>query len=290
MGGVALASKGQWLSIDMNIAALAVQQAAWTGKNVAQIVIALDIPAAGGTFYLDNLYWCKPGTGGGCGTGGGGGGGGGGAPPTTVASAPTLPAANVNSLFSAAYTGGKANGDYSANVSSYNATCFGPGGSTVADYTIAGTSHVVKKYTLPASDFGIIEMIGATGGIPSPPDSTICHGGTQVTTGANLIRTTGLTGIHMDVWSPGGSTVFNVHLTNADGTNTVAGPGAAAGASPGSEIASGSVTIGAGTWVPVDIKFADMGPPGGGVSNLALVKFFSQTAGTFYVDNVYLYK
>jgi hypothetical protein len=33
-----------------------------------------------------------------------------------------------------------------------------------------------------------------------------------------------------------------------------------------------------------------MGPPGGGVSNLALVKFFSQTAGTFYVDNVYLYK
>jgi len=285
MGGITLTGTNQWVSIDLPIASLAVQQAAWTGKNVAQIVISLDTPAAGGTLYMDNLYFYK--------STGGGGGGGGGPGPTTVPTAPTAPAANVISLFSSSYTGGTAGGDYSGRVNSYNATCFGPSGTSVADYTIAGTSHVVKQYSILANTFGIIELIGAVGGTPSPPDSAICHGGTQSTTGATLIDVTGMAGIHFDIWSPGGTAKgMNVGVVSADGTNTIAGPGAAPGASAGTTSSSGNTTFAAGQWMPVDLLFTTFGPPGApsGLNKVGLVKFFFFDAGTYYIDNIYFHK
>jgi uncharacterized protein YjdB len=278
IGGVAITGQNQWVSLDFVISSLAVQQAAWTGKNVAQIVISLDTPSAGGTFYLDNLYFYK-----------GSGGGGGGAGPTTAAALPTAPVANVISLFSSAYTGTAA--DKSSRVDSYNATCFGPSGTSVTDYTIPGTAHVVKAYSILANTFGIVETIGSTGGTPSPPDSAICHGGTQ--TGANLFDVSTMTGLHFDIWSAAGSTQgTNVGVVSADGTNTIAGPGAASGASQGTTYSSGNATFTAGQWVGVDLPFSTWGPPGAplGLNKTGLVKFFFFEAGTYYIDNIYFYK
>ena len=278
---VSLTGKNQWISLDLSIAAAENQGSAWTGKNVAQIVISLDTPNAGGTLYLDNLYFYKS-----------GGGGGGAAGPATAPLPPTAPVANVISLFSATYAGTAA--DRSANVNSYNATCFGPGGSSVADYTIPGTSHVVKQYTIPANNFGIIELIGAVGGTPSPPDSAICHGGLQSTTGSTLIDVTTMTGgLRFDVWSPGGSTQgANQQVVSADSTNTISGPGAAAGATQGTSYGSATIPIAAGQWVTVDFSWSSSGPPGApaGLNKVALVKFFFLDAGTYYIDNVYFYK
>jgi hypothetical protein len=282
---VSLIGKNQWISLDLSIAAAENQGAAWTGKNTAQIVISLDTPNAGGTLYLDNLYFYK----------GAGGGGGGGAGPTTAPAAPTVPAANVISLFSAAYsTGGTVGGDFSGRVNSYNATCFGPGGSSVADYTIPGTSHIVKQYTIPANNFGIIELIGAVGGTPSPPDSAICHGGMQSTTGSTLIDVTAMTGgLRFDVWSPGGSTLgANQQVVSADATNTISGPGAAPGATQGTSYGSATTPIPAGRWVTVDFPWSSSGPPGApaGLNKVALVKFFFLDGGTYYIDNIFFYK
>jgi hypothetical protein len=164
----------------------------------------------------------------------------------------------------------------------------------VADYTIPGTSHVVKQYTVAANTFGIIELIGAVGGTPSPPDSAICHGGMQSTTGATLIDVTTMTGgFRFDVWSPAGSTQgTNQQVVSADSTNTIAGPGAAAGATQGTSFASGTTPIAAGQWVTVDFPWSSSGPPGApsGLNKVALVKMFFLDGGTYYIDNILFYK
>jgi len=284
MGGITVSGKSQWVALDLDLGALAVQQAAWTGKNVAQIVIALDDPGAGGTMYVDNVYFYKA----------GGGGGGGGVGPAAPPAAPTATAANVMSLFSATYTGGTAGGDYSGRVDSYHASCFGPpGGASVTDYTITGTSHALKRYAVQANSFAIIELIGATGGTPSAPDSAICFGGTQSTTGATLIDVTAMAGFRFDVWSPAGSAAgTNIQIVSTDGTNTIAGPGAASGATMGTSYASGTTPIAAGQWVTIDFPFSSSGPPGApaGLTKVGLVKIFFMSAGTYYVDNAYFYK
>jgi hypothetical protein len=283
MGGIAL-TQSEWQHIDIDIPSMAVQQATWTGKNVAQILISVDDPPIPLTVYLDNVYFSKTGA---------GGGGPSGPPPTAVAAAPTKAAASVISLFSSTYTGGHAGGDYSGNVDSYNASCFGPGGS-VADYSIAATGHVVKAYSIPAGSFGIVELIGGTGGTASPPNSVICSGGTQVTTGATLIDATTTAGIHLDIWADTPVTSFLVSLVSADSTNTIAGQGAVPGASPGVNADSGSRSLAAGQWISVDLPFSGpWGPPGNAptaLNKLALVKLFFSNAGTYYIDNVYLYK
>ncbi|WP_164017117.1 beta strand repeat-containing protein [Pyxidicoccus trucidator] len=267
---------GQWLSYDLSFATdFPGNNFGSSGANLKHFGQLVIVAPNGGTVYVDNIYFFNNA------------GGGGGDVPTSPPAAPTAPPESVISLYSAAYTGGVAGGDYSGRVGSYSASCFGPPGTTVADYTIAGTSHVVKKYTVPSHSFAIIELIGATGGTPSPPDSVICHGGTQ--TGANLIDATTMTTLHFDVWSPDGSPNFQVHLVNADGTSTIAGPGAASGASAGNNFASGANTVGAGTWVSFDVPLSALGPPGapGGLNRLGLLKFFTTAPGTFYIDNVY---
>jgi hypothetical protein len=210
--------------------------------------------------------------------------------PTTAPPAPTVPPAKVISLFSAAYTGGIAGGDYSGRVDSYNATCFGPLGNTIADYGIAGANHTVKQYVLAPSTFGIVETIGATGGTQNPPDSAICKGGTQ--SGALVVDVTAMTGLHVDVWSPLGSKNFQVLIVGADATATIAGPGGAAGSTPGFTYATGALKVDAKTWVSIDLPLSAFGPGGAPafMSRLALVKLFTTEAGTFFVDNLYFYK
>jgi hypothetical protein len=210
------------------------------------------------------------------------------AAPTSAPAAPTAPSSTVISLYSAAYTGGTANGDYSGNVDSYDATCFGPPGTSVTNYAIAGTtpSAVVLEYVLPASSFGIIELIGATGGTGTP---AICNGGTQ--TGTDEVDATAMNHVHVDVWSPEGTTNFQVHLVGADSTKTIAGPGGAAGATAGTDYASPAISVAPHAWVGVDLSMSQLGPAGAPslLSRLALVKLFSASAGTFFIDNVYLY-
>ena len=210
--------------------------------------------------------------------------------PTTAPPAPSALPAKVISLFSAAYTGGIAGGDYSGRVDSYNATCFGPLGNTLVDYAIVGAAHTVKEYVLAPSTFGIVETIGATGGTANPPDSAICKGGSQ--SGSLVIDVTGMTGLHVDVWSPQGSKNFQVLIVGADTTATIAGPGAANGATPGFTYATGALKVDPKGWVAIDLPLSAFGPAGAPafMSRLALVKLFTTDAGTFFVDNLYFYK
>jgi uncharacterized protein YjdB len=275
---------GTWLSYDipLTISGSSFQNGNWVGgaanlKHLGQMVFTVP---NGGIIYVDNIYFYKAG-------------GGGGAAPTTAPAAPSALPSNVMSLFSSTYTGGAAGGDYSSHVDSYNATCFGssPSVAPVADYTIAGTSHVVKAYTPTAAGFlGIIELIGAATGTAISPDSAICNGGTQ--SGASTVDVSGMTGIHLDVWSPAGSTNFQVRLAGADASGTIPGPGQVGSPAAAQEMGTGAMTVAAGTWVPMDITFASMGPalPSSAFNKLALVKFFSSDAGTFYIDNVYFYR
>jgi hypothetical protein len=276
LGGITLPGQSRWVPLDIAIAGMGVQNGAWTGKNVAQMVIALDTPIPGGTLFVDNVYFYRSSGGGVTG-------------PPDVAAAPTAAAADVISLFGSTYTGGIAGGDYSGRVDSYASSCFGPPGTTVFDHTIAGTSHVVKQYGINANEFAIIELIGATGGIASPPDSVLCHGGTQ--TGANLTDVSAMTALHFDVWTPDGSENFQVQLVNAD-AGTLSGPGQGAGATPGTTASSGANTVAVGSWVAFDVPLASLSPaiPGAGFRELALLKLFTTQPGTFFVDNVYFHR
>ena len=208
------------------------------------------------------------------------------AAPTTAPTAPTQAASKVISLYSATYAGGT--GDYSSHVDSYNATCFGPPGTTLTNYPIAGTAPAatVLEYVLPASSFGIIELIGGAGGTATP---AMCNGGTQG--GADEVDATAMTHFHVDLWSPQGTTNFQIHLVGADTTRTVAGPGAVIGATAGTDYGSPAIDVVAGAWVSIDMSLSQFGPAGAPslLSRLALVKIFSSSAGTFFVDNVYFY-
>jgi hypothetical protein len=98
--------------------------------------------------------------------------------------------------------------------------------------------------------------------------------------------------MHLDVWSPQGSTNFQVHLVGAGASGTLSGPGGSADASAGTEYATGVLEIVPGAWVGIDISMSQFGPAGAPalLNKLALVKLFTTEAGTFFIDNVYLYE
>jgi uncharacterized protein YjdB len=279
-GSTPALATGRWLSYDLALAN-GFPDGSWvsppTGlKQMAQLILQA---VNGGTVYADNMYFYKTVASGGGGTN-----------PTTLAPAPTADPGTVLSLFSSTYSGTA--GDKSSHVESYGASCFGPPGNIVADFTIPGTSHVVKKYTIVDS-FGIMELIGSTGANSTPPgtDSPICtSGATQ--TGANELDATAMTVVHVDVWSTVASQNVNVHLVSADSTLTIAGPGAAQGAGGGSDFASGASPLAAGSWTSFDIPLGQFGPPGApaGLTRLALLKFFTASPGIYYLDNVYLHQ
>ena len=268
----------QWVSFDLKLGADFGYGSLPTLISQLQFIAAS--ASVGGTFFIDNLYFYK--------AGGGGGGGGG---PTTVATAPTQLAANVISLFSSTYTGGTGGGDFSGKVDSYNASCFGPPGTSVSDFTITAGSHVVKKYVLPGDGFGIVELIGATGGSPSgTADSILCTSPTSTQSGANLIDATAMGSVHFDIFAPAGLANFYLQLVNAD-VGSISGPGQLPTNSPGTYFSTGASAIAAGSWVGVDIALSNLGPAGApaGLNKLALVKFHAG-GGTFFIDNLYFYQ
>jgi hypothetical protein len=98
-----------------------------------------------------------------------------------------------------------------------------------------------------------------------------------------------MTKVHLDVWSPGGSTNFQVHLVNVD-SDSLSGPGQTTNNTGGTDHATGAKTIAAGTWTSLDLDLSgDFGPPGA-PARLGLVKLFTSDAGVFYVDNLYFYR
>jgi uncharacterized protein YjdB len=259
-------AKGGWITYDFPLSGFTGGQGLTaTPHNIAQIKFVVP---KGANMYVDNVYFYKKGTG-----------GNGGAGPTAPPADPTAAAANVISLFSAKYTGGTAGGDYSANVGSYDASCFGgaPGSSTVADYTIPGTTHKVKQYTVSGNSFISIETIGATGGTTPGGDSAICNGGTQ--SGANRIDVSQMTGLHFDVWSSKAAVTFNGNVYTAATLPFNTGAGAISAPLP-------NKTFAANTWVPIDITLGDMSQ----ITKMALLQLFSGEGGTIYLDNIYFYK
>lgn len=155
--GSMLASKS-WVSIDLPLSSFT----GLTARNkLAQIVLSGNVP----NVFVDNVYFYKP--------------AGVATAPTVAAPTPTLPQANVISLFSNAYT----NVPVDTWRTSWSA-------ATLEDLTIAG--NAVKKYS--ALDFVGIETV------------------------ANQINVTGMTHFHLDVWSPD-FTSFSVKLVDfgADG-------------------------------------------------------------------------
>jgi uncharacterized protein YjdB len=264
-------ARGTWQSLDFALSS-PVAGALTTRAHIAQIVLQ---SPGGGTFYVDNLYLYAAGT----------------SPvaePASAAAAPTSLAANVRSLFSSTYTGGEAGGDYSGRVDSYEATCFAGAGVSVADFAIP-SAHTVKKYTWANPEFAVIELIGASAGTATPPDSPICGpGGAQ--SGANLLDVSAMTRLHLDVWSPTGNSNVQVHLVNVD-AGTLSGPGQGAGATAGTTYATGAKTIPAGTWTSIDLDLAtDLSPAATAVTKLGLVKLYTANPGILFVDNVYFYR
>lgn len=150
--GNMLASKS-WVSIDLPLSS-------FTGltsrSRLAQIVLSGNIP----NVFVDNIYLYKP--------------AGGATTPTVAAPAPTLPQANVISLFSNAYT--------NVPVDTWRTSW---SSATLADVLVAG--NAVKKYS--ALDFVGIETV------------------------MNQINATTMTHFHIDVWSPD-FTSFSIKLVD----------------------------------------------------------------------------
>lgn len=151
----------QWTSIDIPISAFTSQ-----GLTVADIfqLKFVGTPRAGGTVFIDNIYFYKEAA---TGTG------------PNAAPTPTLPAANVISMFSNAYT----NVPVDTWRTSWSA-------ATLEDITISG--NATKKYS--ALDFVGIE------------------------TASTQINATAMTHFHTDVWSSD-FTTFKIKLVDfgADG-------------------------------------------------------------------------
>jgi hypothetical protein len=157
---------GQWVS-------LAIPLSDFTGltsrEHLSQMILSC-LPTAQGIVYIDNVYFSATPQ----------------APnePMTAAPTPTIPAANVISMFSNAYTNVAVN-TWRTDWSS----------ATLEDIQIQGND--TKKYS--ALDFVGIE-----------------------TTGANSIDASNMTTFHLDMWSPN-VTTFRVKLVDFGADNGFAG-------------------------------------------------------------------
>lgn len=133
---------------------------------------------------------------------------------------------------------------------------FGPSEVTETDYTVPGTTHIVKQY-------GMLNYVGV--------DFTAIANTTQM-----------MTHVHVDVWTPNG-TVFGVKF------------GKAGSASTECELDYNGSTIKQNKWVSLDASLACLKSvdPDGTISELVWVDILPNNAaehGTFFIDNVYFWK
>ncbi|RMG75961.1 MAG: glycosyl hydrolase family 16 [Bacteroidetes bacterium] len=158
-----------WLSIDLPLTSFP----GLTGRgNLAQIVLSGDLP----NVYVDNIYFYDDGQGGGGPAGGA---------PEAAAPTPTLPAADVISLFSDAYT------DVPVDV-----FITGWSEASLADTTIAGNA---------AKIYSDLNFVG-------------------IETIANQIDATGMSHFHIDMWTPN-ATSFGIKLVDAGANGVIEGAG-----------------------------------------------------------------
>ncbi|RME97211.1 MAG: hypothetical protein D6772_10735 [Bacteroidetes bacterium] len=159
----------QWVSLDIPIADFV----GMTNRtNFAQLVLSGD-PAGALTLFVDNVYFYSDD------------GSGGGDAPTVAAPIPTLPAANVISLFSDAYT--------NVAVDTWRTEW---SMADLADITIAG--NATKQYTN-------LSFVG-------------------VETVMNQIDLSGMTHFHVDVWTPNAS-ALRIKLVDFGPNGAFDGPG-----------------------------------------------------------------
>ena len=173
---------------------------------------------------------------------------------------PTLPQADVISIYSDTYTG----------VSGFNPGIFAGGGtSNISVQTFAGNSHVSYE----SIDFVGIGWDGS-------------------------VDVSGMTMVHADVQLiSGGGTNLTMELIDfgpdddpANGLTTAGGDGTAGGNNISSQLS-------AGDWVSIDIPIAtgfSASTGGGGtgnpnLSNIGFVVFVSADGASFLVDNIYFY-
>lgn len=151
---------GSWSSIDIPLNLV--------NKDKLGLIIYENLGSNLTNFYVDNIYLYEVPT-----------------TPTVAAPTPTLPAANVISLFSDAYT--------DVNVDTWR-TPWSAAATVLEDINIAG--NPVKKYT----DLGFV--------------------GIETTT--NTVDASAMTHFHIDVWSPD-YTSFNIKLVDFGADNAFGG-------------------------------------------------------------------
>jgi len=177
------------------------------------------------------------------------------AAPTTAAPKPTVPKANVISLYNS--SGTYTNVPVSQWHTSWSLCC-----SDVKDTTITTPSRpaVVKQYNLHAF-----------AGIGFGPDGT----------SINEIDASQMTFFHADVWTPNGF-AFQVQLVND--------PTGYASNSTVQIDASSTPPLQTGTWVGMEIPMTAFWNLGG-TSKLGQMLFLvpAGTTGLFYVDNIYFH-
>ena len=192
---------GVWVSYDIALSSFTTLAAK---AHLAQFIISS--ADAGRTFWVDNIYFYnEPPT-----------------TPTTAATIPTRPAANVISLYSGAYT------DLAGTTwNRYN------GGTVYTEMTVAG--NATQKYT------GL---------------------GYSVTEPAAPINTGNATHLHLDVWSPNAiaAGVFKVKLVDF-GANGTYGFSPTTGDDTEGEVTN-LPAIAAATWTALDIPFTDFAAAG----------------------------
>lgn len=173
---------------------------------------------------------------------------------TDIAPTPTLPPANVISLFSSAYT--------NVPVNSWSTSWSGCCNDTVDPYLIG--SHPVKKYTLR-------HFVG----IQFFPDGT----------NTNLIDASTMTTFHVDVWTPNPPGRLQIQLVNFPGGTGAAGV-------PGLYNATGLAT-GSWVSLDIPLtSFAGLSAKGalGQILFLAQDSTGMNSSAVVYVDNIYLHK
>jgi hypothetical protein len=174
------------------------------------------------------------------------------AAPTTIATAPTVSAANAISLFSSTYAATSA----AHGVDTWQ-TGWSAGNNEIVDpYVITPPGHNVKKYTLH-------NFVGIEFGLAVP---------------ANTVDATTMTTFHVDVWSPNPPTNLEIQLVDD--------PGGAPHVNAIGKYEAG--TIATGTWVPLEIPLSSF--TGLTSQNVLQQMLFVASGPTvIYVDNIYFH-
>lgn len=174
------------------------------------------------------------------------------APPASGAPVPTVPAANVLSLYSDSYPNvpvDKWSADWDV--------------ADVTDFAVAG--NPVKVYT------------------------NMVYAGIEFT--SHVIDASSMTTLHMDVFIPSGTT-FSVKLVDFgdDGVYSFGGGDDSEATVTLNAASTPAVTPGGGTWIPLEIPIADFTSTSlNGTAHLAQLILAGDTR-TVFVDNIYFHK